>query len=327
MRSSVVTPDPTTSPAWAANWRTRLGVWLCVHLWPRVALTLHEQGATLARESSRDVVRAARAEGRAEGLAEAAARLRAAQHAAATARDEHRAAAARLRQLQEARPSPPESEADPRGGDGPGDGAEAEGGDGEAKRARGRADGQSASIRAEARGTATAEREDVPALAAPAPEAPAPEARSGEPRRFKTVVAAVGAAATDHADVLQFSARALRTAKQSRYQHPDEVYALLSQLAAVARTARRRPGAGGLMELHRQAGLEYAAGCSRSTNSRLRAQYEVRHAGRTVCCDEHVRRGVRAGHCLRVYFSSADLHATGLLIAWVGDHARVMGSN
>lgn len=167
-----------------------------------------------------------------------------------------------------------------------------------------------------------------------AEEAREPAEREGEAEREDeggpTLVEAVHDAAEVHSDALMFLDSAYDAARQSPYEDPERVRAVLEAMARVAR--RRRDGVLGtsLREAFADLGIDYRAGIAKSTSARLREQYRFTDpGGNAVEAEEHIALGgtYDPRRCLRIYFSSRVPNEPRFVIGHVGRHFEVMTSS
>lgn len=136
----------------------------------------------------------------------------------------------------------------------------------------------------------------------------------------------VQAAAEAHGDALLFLDNAHGSAKDSPYEDPERVRAILDAMAHVAR--RRRDGNLGtsLREAFSELGIDYRPAISRNTSARMREQYRFRlPSGDVIEAEEHIAVGntYDPRRCLRVYFSSRMPNEPRFVIGHVGRHFTV----
>ena len=140
-----------------------------------------------------------------------------------------------------------------------------------------------------------------------------------------SLVEVVQDVAASHSDALLMLDSTVESARESPYEDPERVRAILEAMARVAR--RRRDGllTTSLREAFADLGIDYRGAIAHSTSARMREQYRLEHEGETIEAIEHIVLGKTYDprRCLRIYFSSRLVSDPRFVVAHVGRHFTV----
>ncbi len=154
-----------------------------------------------------------------------------------------------------------------------------------------------------------------------------PSAESADPT--PQLVDFVREAAGEYIDHLLVLDSAERAARESPYEDPSRVAAVLEAMAQVSQRRQEGRLATGLRAAFQEVGIDYRSGIADSTSDRLRRQYRfVDPDGREFDCFEHIAIGgtYNPRRCLRIYFSSKAPAESRFVIGHVGRHLQVITS-
>lgn len=140
-----------------------------------------------------------------------------------------------------------------------------------------------------------------------------------------SLVEVVQDVAASHSDALLMLDSTVDSARESPYEDPERVRAILEAMARVAR--RRRDGqlSTSLREAFADLGIDYRSAISQSTSARMREQYRFQYEGEMIEAVEHIVLGKTYDprRCLRIYFSSRVVSDPRFIVAHVGRHFTV----
>jgi hypothetical protein len=148
------------------------------------------------------------------------------------------------------------------------------------------------------------------------------------PARFKTVLEAAQAAEQESAGWIVLTERALRTATESRYVDPDYVFRALMDLGKAAKHNAEHNGLGSSWAdfLGRLGSHDFVPNSSPYTIKRYHDEYHVRHQGKDLCIEAHIRQGNgSADECLRIYVAQPRKPGDPVIIGQIGAHLPIDG--
>jgi hypothetical protein len=149
-----------------------------------------------------------------------------------------------------------------------------------------------------------------------------PEMASGD--AIRSVVDAVESAEREFPH-LHFLPPAFRSARRSRYRHPDRVYRALAVMDAVAQQRATVDGPLGLRleDIFAQYGLEYAAHLSQTAATLYGGDYRFSYRGERVLMESHIGLGndFDPANCLRIHFAWSN-EEKRWIVGHVGNHLR-----
>jgi hypothetical protein len=142
--------------------------------------------------------------------------------------------------------------------------------------------------------------------------------------RLRKVAEAVELAREDYADTLEFLPSAVKSAAESPYQSPREVYDLFRALDEVMRTIRSRGQLGEpLYEVLRRynSGFRYKDRISITSEGKYGDEYHFVYNGQRLLFENHVTLGksFNPQECLSVHWLRDDA-ARQFVIGWCGKH-------
>ncbi len=148
------------------------------------------------------------------------------------------------------------------------------------------------------------------------------------PARFKTVLEAAKAAEKESAGWIVLTERALRTASESNYVDPDYVFRALVDLGKAAKHNAEHNGLGSSWAdfLGRLGSHDFVPNSSPYTIKRYHDEYHVRHQGKDLCIEAHIRQGNgSADECLRIYVVQPRKPGDPIIIGQIGAHLPIDG--
>jgi hypothetical protein len=148
------------------------------------------------------------------------------------------------------------------------------------------------------------------------------------PARFKTVLEATYAAVRESDGWLVLTERAIKTAGQSRYVDPDYVFKALLDLGKAAKHNAEHNGLGDSWAnfLGRLGSHDFVPNSSPYTIKRHHDEYHVRHQGKDLCIEAHIRQGNgSADECLRIYVVQPRKPGDPVIIGQIGSHLPIDG--
>ena len=141
--------------------------------------------------------------------------------------------------------------------------------------------------------------------------------------KIASVAEAIAYAREDCGGLLEFLPSALRSAEESPYKHPDQVYRLFRALAEIMSKVRATGHVGtGLFEEMKKYGFDYKDKISTTAATKYREDYVFRYEGRERLFENHVTRG--SGHpesCISIHWIR-DETRQAFVFAWCGKHLR-----
>jgi len=159
------------------------------------------------------------------------------------------------------------------------------------------------------------------------------QAANSDSCRFKSVLDSVETAKQQFDDDLAFHKRALQSAADTPYKHPDKVYYALSLLARYVKARQECFRVGDIDNVRLDAWLqekncpfEYAPHESEGTlnDPEARKQRTVSHGGMSLVLEKHLKIGKKgdANTLCRIYFEILDSEGGKILIGHVGRHLK-----
>jgi predicted nucleic acid-binding Zn-ribbon protein len=151
-----------------------------------------------------------------------------------------------------------------------------------------------------------------------------------EERSFTSVAAALSAATTEFGDILTVWEEAVRSAEQSLFASPDQVYRALLAIVEVGRdyfSARAREVAGGPLDrvFQKRIPFKYTGFESATTLSRYGADRVFRHGELSLQMQRHLTLGGgQTNNCLQIFFEFEDMNQR-VLIGYCGRHLPYAG--
>lgn len=147
-----------------------------------------------------------------------------------------------------------------------------------------------------------------------------------EPQSLADAVEFAQAAFEDDLRVLD---TAVKSARQSTFQRPDEVYNALRELATVSGRAREKPLGKNLKDVFAELGLTYKAGITASSSKAIRDQHRFVDGSETFECTEHLVFGTAYDKtlCARIYFTTEADGQGRWVVGHVGEHLDTPRTN
>lgn len=148
------------------------------------------------------------------------------------------------------------------------------------------------------------------------------------PARFNTVLEATHAAVKESEGWLVLTERAIKTAGQSRYVDPDYVFKALVDLGKAAKHNAHHNGLGASWAdfLGQLGSHDFVPNSSPYTIKRYHDEYHVRHQGKDLCIEAHIRQGNgSADECLRIYVVQPRKPGDPVIIGQIGAHLPIDG--
>jgi hypothetical protein len=151
-----------------------------------------------------------------------------------------------------------------------------------------------------------------------------------EERSFTSVAAALSAATTEFGDILTVWEEAVRSAEQSLFASPDQVYRALLAIVEVGRdyfSARARGVAAGPLDraFQKRIPFKYTGFESATTLSMYGAERVFHHGGLSLQMQRHLTLGGgQTNNCLQIFFEFEDIDQR-VLIGYCGRHLPYAG--
>lgn len=154
------------------------------------------------------------------------------------------------------------------------------------------------------------------------PEEAAPEEGAEEPE-FRTVLDALKRASVDFGRRLEVLDRARRSAEESRYKSPVDVYRAFEAIRELAGTwfesKAKRGSIGPWEDFFRRRGFKFTMHESQTTMGKFGRDRTFTHQGGRIAMEKHITLGGGDPDCMQIYFE-IDEKAGKFLIGYCGVH-------
>lgn len=130
-------------------------------------------------------------------------------------------------------------------------------------------------------------------------------------------------------EIVRILPSALRSAEDSPYDRPDEVWRALRAIESVATRMAAGPLGKNLSDVFAEMGFSFAQGLSPHSPDKVRRQYRFQDGPVTRQCEAHLQLGAGTydpAYCLRIYFTTDADPPAQIIIGHVGRHLDVIST-